>query len=148
MEIKYIILNVTCDKKYLIRLTPSQRKLLHLLDIEISNKNQNIKCSVECGSGIFSFRFTSGLFEVYYLASSTDELFPKIDKFMDSFRNLDPEPYVYKKTKSSLTDSIDKNLYKNHEQEEEPFDYVSAERKEKDKVKSKIASYIFGLCGC
>ncbi len=129
---KYVVLNVKCDRKYQIRLTPSQRKLLHLLDIEMSSKNPNLKCFIECEHDVFSFKFSHELFKVHHICMSTDELFPKIEKFRESFRYLECDLSSTSEQSSRCSDG---------------FDYVKAEKQEKDKVKNRFASYIVSLCG-
>ncbi len=88
---KYATITTRCNnyKIQFDNLSFLQRKTLHLLDIEISNKNPFVICSVECGYNKFMFKFDNGVFNVEHETSNVDELFNKIHSFRNALKNLE-----------------------------------------------------------
>jgi hypothetical protein len=86
---EFIVIKTRCSLENRETLSFSQRKLLNLLDIEISNKNPLVHCSINCGYGEYIFKFDNGVFDVTHSTLSREELFEKISSFRDAFKNLE-----------------------------------------------------------
>ncbi len=69
---KYATFRIQCSESQYNKFSHAQRKLLHLLDIEISNKNPYVICQIECRNESFIFTFDNGVFKIKHTASSTD----------------------------------------------------------------------------
>ncbi len=63
-----------------------ERKLLNLLDIELSNKNPDVIFSISCMKPDYSFRFFNGILEVEQNFSTKEELFKRLASFRESLK--------------------------------------------------------------
>ncbi len=86
---KYSTLCIKCNENQYDKFSYSQRKILHLLDIEISNKNPYVICQIECRNESLIFTFDNGVFNVKHETSSTEALIQKVISFKESIKYLE-----------------------------------------------------------
>lgn len=86
---EFAIIKSKCEDRESEELNFMQRKILNLLDIELSNKNPDITFNISCEKYGYSFHFFNGILEVKHKFATKEELFKRLEKFRESIKYLE-----------------------------------------------------------
>ena len=101
MSLKLSVIKAICEPEIVDSLDFLERKVIRSLDIEISNKNPDVKFKIICEKFRFKFEFRNGIIEVKQEFRERDKFFQKLESFRKSIRYLECDFYA--------TDFMDKH---------------------------------------